>query len=154
MSLSVTTNAGNLAKRLRARSQKYVREVKEAQVQNADLLLQKAKQFSQQRFFSLGQLKAMGHPYAKRDPRPPVRPHIINRQGGQFYQSWKRQVRQFGDGVTATVYNTAPHSRYMLGTKLMIERPVLDEAERRTQAARARNLRNARRRGYYRVAGR
>ncbi len=155
MSARITTNAGVLAGRLRVRSQQYVKEVREAQKENGDLLLRKCKQFTNQRFFSTSQLRRMGHPYATRDPRPPVRPHILNRQSGALHERWKVNVRNYPDGVTVSVVNTAPYAKYMTedGTTKMIGRPVLEEALRRTQAQRSRNLRNARRRGYYRTTG-
>ena len=151
----IVTNAGNLSGRMKSQSAKYVAEVKQAQKDNAALVLQKVKQFSAQRFFSLPQLRSMGHPYAVRDPRPPVKPHIINRQSGAFYGAWHLRVLSNAQGVFASVYNSAPWARYMVGggKSKMIARPILDEALRRTQAQRDRNLRNARRRGYYRVAG-
>lgn len=152
----VQTNAGNLAARMRHRSKLYPQQITEAQRQNADELLAKAKQFSNRRHYSLEQLRQMGHPYAKRNPRPPVAAHIINKQSGAVYAGWHRQVRRNSDGATATVYNTAPHSGYLLsGPKSkMIRRPIMEEALRRTQAQRERNLRNARRRGLRARTGR
>lgn len=156
MKTRITTTAGVLAGRLRVQSQQYVKEVRAAQVTNGELLLRKVKQFTNQRFYSTAQLRRMGHPYATRAPRPPVKPHILNRQNGLLYQSWKVNVRNYPDGATVSVVNTAPYAVYMTaaGTTKMIGRPVLDEALRRTQEERTRNLRNARRRGYYRVTGR
>ena len=156
MSARITTNAGVLAGRLRVRSEQYVEEVRAAQVANGDLLLKKVKQFTQRRFVSTQQLRKLGHPYAKRDPRPPVRAHILNKQAGLLYSSWKVNVRRYPDGATVSVVNTAPYAKYMTaeGTTKMIGRPIFDEALKRTQEQRQRNLHNARRRGYYRVAGR
>lgn len=147
----IVTNAGNLSGRMKAQTEKYVEEVREAQVQNAKLVMEKAKQFSNQRFFSLQQLRKMGHPYAKRDPRPPVKAHIINRQSGTFYASWQMRVLKNSEGIYASVYNSAPWARYMVGTKKMIARPILDEALFRTQDRRRKNLQNARKRGLYRI---
>lgn len=156
MNPRITTNAGELAARIRVRGTKYLREIRRANEDNANLVMRKARQFTAQRFFSLAQLRAMGHPYAKRNPFPPVRPHILNRQNGLLHRSWLVRVRRYGDGSTASVVNTAPYAKYMTaeGTTKMIGRPVLDEALARTQPERARNMRNARRRGYYRVTGR
>lgn len=147
------SNAGYLVTRLRSRSDKYVEEVRAAVRDNANLVYVKARQFSQRRFFSLAQLRKMGHPYAVRNPRPPVRAHIINRQSGALYGAWRVNVKKNPDGITCTVMNTAPWAKYMLGTKKMIARPILDEAVARTKAERDRNLHNARRRGYYRETG-
>lgn len=152
----ITTNAGELAARMRARTENYVREVRAANEENARVVMRKARQFTSQRFFSLSQLRKMGHPYAKRAPMPPVRPHILNRQNGRLHNSWLVRVRRYADGSTASVVNTAEYAKYMTadGTTKMIGRPVLEEALKRTAGERARNLRNARRRGYYRVTGR
>lgn len=151
----IVTNAGNLAARQRRRSEKYIAEVQEANAQNAGVLMKKAKQFSQRQFVSTAQLRRMGHPYAVRDPRPPVRAHIINRQNGLLYQSWRTSnVRTGTDKTVATVYNTAPYSRYMMGTTKMIARPILSEAMSRTRVERERNINNARRRAYYAATGR
>ena len=152
----IVTNAGNLSARTRARSRLYAEQIVQAQIDNAKLVETKAKQFSQTRYFSLPQLRRMGHPYAKRAPAPPVRPHVINRQSGKFYQSFKRAVIRNADGVYTSVYNTAPWARYLqaAGTKKMIGRPVMEEALARTKAQRDRNLANARRRGYRERTGR
>jgi len=152
----ITTNAGELAARLRARSEQYAREVRAANEQNANLVMRKARQFTAQRFFSLADLRRMGHPYAKRRPFPPVRPHILNRQNGEVHRAWLVRVRRYADGSTASVVNTAPYAKYMTaeGTTKMIGRPVLEEALERTRGERASNMRRARRRGYYRVTGR
>ena len=149
----IVTNAGRLGERLRGSSEKYVHEVREAIRGNAEILRKKARQFSQRRFYSLAQLRKMGHPYATRHPRPPIQAHIINKQSGRLYDSWRINIKPNPDGMTATVFNTAPYSKYMMGTRYMIPRPILDEALERTKAERRRNLHNARRRGYYRITG-
>ncbi len=151
----ITTTAGVLAARLRVKSEQYVKEVRAAQAENGTVLMRKARQFTAQRFYSTKQLRRMGHPYAKRAPRPPVKPHILNRQNGLLHQSWKVNTRRYSDGVTVSVVNMAPYAKYMTadGTTKMIGRPVLEEALKRTKDERTRNLRNARRRGYYRVTG-
>lgn len=153
--MTFVTNAGKLAQQQRARSQKYAQEVQAAVRQNAEVLKRKAMQFSQRQFFSLKALRKMGHPYAVRDPRPPVQAHIINKQSGDLYGKWRINVKKNSDGMTATVMNTSEHAKYMMGgpKSRMIPRPILDEAMKRTQDERRRNLRNARRRGYYRLTG-
>lgn len=147
----IVTNAGNLSGRMKAQSEKYVQEVREAQVQNAKLVMEKAKQFSQRQFFSSAQLAKMGHPYSKVAPMPPMKEYIINRQSGTFYASWQMRVLKNAEGIYASVYNTAPWARYMVGTKKMIARPILDEALERTKDRRRKNLQNARKRGLYRI---
>lgn len=145
----LVTNAGNLAARQRRRSVQYIKEIEQANRENAEVLRRKAAQFSQRQFFSTKQLAEMDHPYAVRAPRPPVRAHIINRQSGTFHKSWRvSTVRTGTDRVVSTVYNTAPWSKYMMGTKYMIARPILDEAMARTKTERDRNIKRARDRAY------
>jgi hypothetical protein len=147
----LTTNAGNLAARMRRRSKKYVAAIREATRENAHVLMKQAQNFSRARYYSLKQLAQMGHPYAAAHPAPPKPAHLINRQSGVLHGAWKVSYRPNRDGATATVYNVAPHSRYMMGTRLMIPRPILDEALKRTKAARDRNINRARDRAYRRT---
>lgn len=153
----MTSNAERLAATMTHRTTKYIKEVCEAVRDNGKLLYEKSKQFTNRRWYSLEQLRQMGHPYARRDPRPPVRPHIINRQTGNLHRNWRWNWARTPDGCRATVYNNAFNARFMRdirGTLTMIARPVRAEAIKRTKDARARNLKRARRRGYYRLTGR
>lgn len=152
--MPIMSNALRLANTMRRRTKSYVREIGEAVKQNARTVEKKAKQFSQRRFFSTKQLRQMGHPYAVRNPRPPIAPHIISRQSGKFHREWRMTHGKTKDGVFATVYNRAPYARYMRGTRFMIPRDILGEALRRTKAERDANVKRARRRGYYRLTGR
>jgi len=148
----ITTNAGNLAVRQRARSALYIEEVEKACRQNAEVVKKKAQQFSQRRFFSLEDLRRMGHPYAVRAPHPPVAAHILSRQSGKLYGMWKVSVvKTDPNRVVYTVYNRAPYAKYMMGTTKMIPRPILDEALTRTKDERARNIKRARDRAYQRA---
>lgn len=147
----VTTNAHSLAIKMIARSEAYVKEIEEANRENAELVLAKARQFSQTQYFTLGELKAMGHPYARRVNAPPIRPHIINRHTSDFYNSFAMQQKKTADGAEAVVFNKSRHAKYMMSTKWMIERPVLDEALDRTKVQRQRNMNAARMRGLRRV---
>jgi len=150
----ITTNAESLAVKMRRRSGLYVDAVRNAIRENAETVKRQAENFSRARYYSLAQLRQMGHPYARRAPHPPKPAHIINRQSGAFRAGFKVAYRPNIDGATATVYNVVPYAKFMLGTRYMIARPVLDEAIRRTKAERDRNIKNARRRAYYRVTGR
>lgn len=73
--------------------------------------------------FSTKPLAAMGHPYARAHPHPPLPPYIINRQSGAFYAGWMK--------VGNKLVNVAPHSRYLLrgGTRYMIDRPILERIQ-------------------------
>ena len=147
---TLTTNAGNLAARMRRRSGKYVAEIRQATRENAETVKRQAQNFSRARYYSLKQLAQMGHPYAVAHPSPPKPAHIINRQSDALNGAWKTAYRLNSDGATATVYNIAPHSKYMMGTKTMIPRPILDEALKRTKRARDLNIKRARDRAYRR----
>lgn len=95
--------------------------------------------------YTLAMLRAMGHPYARRNPKPPMHSGIINRQSGRFYKSWAaRSPRVTGDGIASGLSNRAPYSGYLgSGTKRMIKRPTVEliyariAAQRRARIARA-----------------
>jgi hypothetical protein len=69
-------------------------------------------------------LTAMGHPYATRDPRPPMDPRIINIQSGRFFRSWVvRPTITTPDKIWSRVANTSPEAALLeTGTRLMIAR--------------------------------
>ena len=155
--MPITSNAARLSATMTHRTTKYIKEVGEAVRANGKLIYEKSKQFTNRRWYSLEQLRQMGHPYAKRAPRPPVMPHIINRQSNNLHRNWRWNWARTPDGVRATIYNnafTAPFMRDVQGTATMIARPVRAETIKRTKTARAVNLKRARRRGYYRLTGR
>ena len=148
---TLTTNAGNLAARMRRRSGKYVAEIRKATRENAETLKRQAQNFSRARYKSLKELAQMGYPYSAKNPGTLPKPaHIINRQSGALNGAWKTAYRPNSDGATATVYNIAPHSKYMMSTENMIPRPILDEALKRTKRARDLNIKRARDRAYRR----
>ena len=74
--------------------------------------------------YSQGQLDAMGNPYGHLRPHP-LDPAIINAQTGVFRASWLTEgpSRQ-GMALRSRLFNTDPKSRFLLGTKKMIPRPV------------------------------
>jgi len=146
----LTTNAGNLAAKMRRRSSKYVAEIRQATRDNAETLKRQVVMFSRARYYSTKQLAQMGHPYAAAHPMPPKPAHLVNRQSGVFAGAWNVSYRPNRDGATATVYNVAAHSKYMMGTKTMVPRPILDEALKRTKQERDRNIKRARDRAYRR----
>ena len=146
----ITSNARNLAAKMRRRSKKYAEAIAEATRENAETVRKQAYNFSRNRYYSLKQLRQMGHPYARRAPMPPKPAYLINRQGGQFRAGWQVRWTRKQDGAVATVYNRAPHAQYMVGTRTMIPRPILDEALTRTKRERDRNIKRARDRAYRR----
>lgn len=146
----ITSNARNLAAKMRRRSGKYATEVAAAVMENAETVRKQAYNFSRNRYHSLKELRRMGHPYSRRVAAPPKPAHIINRQSGTFRAGWQLRWTRLRDGAVATVYNRAHHSQYMMGTRKMIARPVMDEALKRTKRERDRNIKRARDRAYRR----
>lgn len=73
--------------------------------------------------FSLRRLRQMGHPYAKRDPRPPLHPGVINVQSGKFRRRWFARVN--ASKGEASVINQSETAKFLKGgTKRMIARPA------------------------------
>lgn len=145
----ITSNANRLAAGMERRSDNYLKEVREAVKKNTKVVYTKARQFSQRRFASIADLRRMGHPYSRLRPgRLPVAAHIINRQLGKFHRSWHWNFIVGNDLFKGTVWNAAKYAKFMLGTKYMIERPVLQEALKRTKSERDQNIKVARGKGY------
>jgi hypothetical protein len=79
-------------------------------------------------------LARMGHPYAKRNPRPPLPPYIINRQTGRFEESWKiNPPRRTSKGFVSSIENTAPYAGMLMqpGPKAPYIRRPFDDYLRR-----------------------
>lgn len=147
----IASNADKCALTIEVAAQRVPDRVVEALKDNAKLIFQKSKQFTQRRFHSLEDLRKMGHPYAKRHPHPPIQPHIINRQTGNLHRNWRWNWSRTPDGAVATVFNNAfnaPFMRDERGTLTMIARPVRAEAIRRTKSFREANMRKALRGGF------
>jgi len=74
-------------------------------------------------------LVRMGHPYAKRDPRPPMPPFYINIQTGNLYRSWQKRygasAGAYQGTILATVFNTSPEAGWLeRGNGPSIKRPL------------------------------
>ena len=110
---------------LRRRALQLEREVREAERQAGQRGLEIARQLSGGSF-SRAQLRAMGHPYAARRPRPPADPAIVNRQTGRFQAAWKLQgPRKTAKGLVTKLVNNAPQAGALdRGTARMIARPI------------------------------
>jgi len=145
----ITSNANRLAVGMERRGEKYLKEISAATKKNTKAVYTKARQFSQRRFASLADLRRMGHPYARRRPgRLPVAAHIINKQLGKFHRSWHWNFIVGTNKAQGTIWNAAKYARFMLGTKYMIERPILKEALKRTKSERNQNIKAARGKAY------
>lgn len=144
----VTSNANKLADTMRQHGRDVPRAYADADKKYAKDVVKKARQFTQTEFYTLAELRDMGHPYATRNPRPPMRPHVLSAHSRELHGSWAWNFGWTGDGWRVTVYNSAPHAKYMRGTKYMIARPVLEEAFKRTASLRKRRRQRSIGRGF------
>ena len=150
----ITSNANRLAVGLERRGERYLKEIAAATKKNTKVVYKKARQFSQRRFASLADLRRMGYPYARLHPgRLPVAAHIINKQLGKFHRSWHWNFIVGTNMAKGTIWNKAKYAKFMLGTKYMIERPILKEALKRTKAERDQNIKIARGKAYRPIRG-
>lgn len=89
-------------------------------------------------------LRRMRHPYARRDPQTPLDPGTINAQSGRFRRAWRtRRPVKSGKRITTWLRNSDPKARFMRGTELMVERPVLLRVVRAIRPMRRYRLRRA-----------
>ena len=58
----------------------------------------------------------------------PAPAYVINKQTARFYSAWHWNFTVWPNGCQGMVWNSAPYSKYMLGTSKMIDRPILHEA--------------------------
>lgn len=64
--------------------------------------------------YSSLELARMGHPYAKRRPRPPADPGIINKQTGQFLGGWRRKTGNWSGGTLfSSAFNISLHAKLL-----------------------------------------
>ncbi len=123
-------NAREFAKHTRTMAGRAEREIALAVRETARFAEKEADRWSQ------GTFKARGE-YAVRNPRPPQDPGIINQQSGEFRRAWT--VREVEPGKWR-LENTSPHAGYMLGTKRMIFRPVIDRIRAATEPVLRQNV--------------
>ena len=138
-----TSNAGALAARLRRKASSFIPLQVGAMRAATNDVLHEARRLSGRTYATTAKLRAMGHPYARagrgggfgRRLRGgaglPAPPFVLNLQTGRLHGLWRTLVRRGMGVVTGTVYNLAAYSRFMRGTRKMIERPILQEALRR-----------------------
>lgn len=111
-------NAKSMARKFRELQRESMRSLEKA--------AQKAARESKEEAvrWSVGTFKARGE-YARRNPRPPYDPAIINIGKNPPTQAFRNNwyVVRVSDGVWRLT-NRVPHADYMLGTKLMIRRPI------------------------------
>ena len=98
--------------------------------------VQVARQLSSGKY-SLVQLRRMGHPYSKRNPRPPQDRGIINAQTGQFRAAWEYEKSRsyFAGNVAGFIVNQSDRAQWLTGqpTDTMIGRPIENRIRRRIE---------------------
>lgn len=132
------------AQALQRKAEATIRQVRAAEQRAAYEALQEARKLSSGPF-SAGMLRAMGHPYSRRRPRPPLPAHVINVQSGRFRRAW----RIAGAGDRLRIVNASPAARFLSagGTRRMIGRPVAAALAARVRERRLARLRDAMRQG-------
>jgi hypothetical protein len=134
----VRVNIAQAAEALRRKAtavQQQARSAEEATAREALALARKQSSG----LVSSRELARMGHPYARRRPRPPGSPAVVNRQSGRFQAAWR--VVRTGDRLR--LVNDARHARYLndRGTRLMIRRPITRAVAQAIRRSRERRLR-------------
>lgn len=115
--------------RMAAGMQKEVRASEKRVLRYA---LDRARQMSSGPY-SARQLAQMGHPYARRRPRPPADPAVLNvsqRRGTEnLREQWRvRGPYNSGSGLRSYLMNLASYAGYVMapgGTDRMIPRPII-----------------------------
>lgn len=97
--------------------------------------------------FKTAILRRMGHPYSKRNPRPPANPAIMNRQTGLFRSSWQIHISSdvSSQNIKSKLVNTAPYAGYVVGggNSRMMFRPIKKYIKDKVEPIRSRNLQYA-----------
>lgn len=161
-SVSFVTNAGSLAARQYRRAASF-RPMQEGAMRAAvNEELHEARKLSGTQYADTKELRRRHHPYARggtaNTPQKfgqrlragfaqgpmPAPAFVINRQEGDFFEKWRTRVGpSVTGGIVGTLFNISAHSKYMMGTKYMIRRPILEEVFRRCKARMIRRFRGA-----------
>lgn len=130
-------NIAQAADALRKKATAIQQETRRAEEASAREALALAQRYSSGPV-STRALRAMGHPYARRAPRPPGSPAVVNRQSGRFRAAWR--IVKTGDRMR--LVNDAPYSRYFndRGTRLMMRRPITRAVAQAIRRSRERRL--------------
>ncbi len=88
--------------------------------------------------YTTAMLRAMGHPYATRDPKPPQDAAIINRQTGRFHDGWRISgPRRVSGKLRTKIINETRYAIYLdHGTQRMIKRPIRERLIERLRPVR------------------
>lgn len=128
---------------LQRKAREIERRVRAAEEASAREALAVAREYSSGPL-STRELQMMGHPYARRRPRPPGNPAIINVQTGEFRAAWR--VVKAGD-VTRVVNDSRLAPLFSRGTTVMIRRPIARAVAQAIRRKREKRLREAVRAG-------
>lgn len=81
--------------------------------------------------YSLAELAAMDHPYARRHGTPLLDPSIVNDQTGGFRSRWRSpEIIRFGPEVSGRIVNDADVADWLQnGTPTMVPRPIAEAVE-------------------------
>ena len=144
MGASFVTNAGNLAARKRILAGKTEESFRQAAKSHVLKMKAVAEALSAGPL-TTNALRSLGHPYARRLPinSGPLPDYIINTQSGDLRASWVTRAQKTRIGWTVTLWNTSDHARYMMGTRNMRFRGILEEIDRRTAASLPMEVRRA-----------
>ena len=135
MSVSFVTNAGNLAARKRilaGQTDERFRRAAQAQAAKMKFVAESLSAGP----LTTAALRKLGNPYARRLPvnSAPLPDYVINMQSGDFRASFVTRAQKTSKGWTITLYNTSDHAKFLMGTRNMRFRPILEEIDRRTAA--------------------
>ena len=135
MSVSFTTNAGNLANRKRILAGQTEERFRVVAKAHAERMKAEAEVLSAGSLTTAA-LRRLGNPYARRLPinSAPLPDYVINMQSGELRASWMTRVQKTRMGWTVTLYNTSDHAKFLMGTRNMRFRPIFKEIDLRTAA--------------------
>lgn len=142
--MSVRGSPAKIALVLRRYANALEANVRRAEAESAQEALKIAVELSSGGL-SRGKLRALGHPYATRSPRPPGDAAVIHRQSGAFASGWRILApRKTAKGLVTRLVNSSPQAVLLSqGTSRMIARPIIARIRQRLEQKRARLLRAA-----------
>lgn len=97
---------------------KYMKQIPLDLVEEVgQIFFDKCVEYSSIQYYSLQQLRDMGHPYSTQygAGAAGIPDFIINVQSGDYLRSWDMQVRQEGNRAIVEVVNTSDHAAYLSG---------------------------------------
>ncbi len=99
---------------------KYMEQIPQELIEEiGQAYLDKCIEYSSRQFFSLQELRRMGHPYSihKAVGAAGIPDYLINVQSGDYLRSWQMVVEKEGQRAVVKVYNTSEHAAYLSGPR-------------------------------------